>query len=89
MAERAREVTELKRNLAKAIRDKEQLQEVKQQIFGSSESKLCPIRTYEVQITPLESRVISSYSILNAKVQCPTSFCSHSYPSSYSAPAAN
>lgn len=33
IAERAREVTELKHNLAKAIRDKEQLQEVKQQIF--------------------------------------------------------
>lgn len=33
IAERAREVTELKRNLAKAIRDKEQLQEVNKQIF--------------------------------------------------------
>ena len=31
MAERASEVTELKRNLAQALRDKEQLQEVKQQ----------------------------------------------------------
>lgn len=30
MAERASEVTELKRNLAQALRDKEQLQEVKQ-----------------------------------------------------------
>lgn len=29
MAERASEVTELKRNLAQALRDKEQLQEVK------------------------------------------------------------
>lgn len=33
MAERASEVTELKRNLAQALRDKEQLQEVKQQLF--------------------------------------------------------
>lgn len=31
MAERASEVTELKHNLAQALRDKEQLQEVKQQ----------------------------------------------------------
>lgn len=31
MAERASEVTELKRNLAQALRDKEQLQEVKEQ----------------------------------------------------------
>lgn len=31
MAERASEVTELKRNLAQALRDKEQLQEVKRQ----------------------------------------------------------
>lgn len=31
MAERAGEVTELKRSLAQALRDKEQLQEVKQQ----------------------------------------------------------
>lgn len=30
MAERASEVTELKRSLAQALRDKEQLQEVKQ-----------------------------------------------------------
>lgn len=37
MAERASEVTELKRNLAQALRDKEQLQEVKQQLFGSSQ----------------------------------------------------
>lgn len=42
IAERAKEVTELKRNLAQAIRDKEQLQEVKQQIFGSWESKMTP-----------------------------------------------
>lgn len=31
MAERANEVTELKRDLAQALRDKEQLQKVKQQ----------------------------------------------------------
>lgn len=63
IAERAREVTELKRNLAKAIRDKEQLQEVKQQIFGSSESEMCPITAYKIQIMSLESGVRSSYSI--------------------------
>lgn len=33
MAERASEVTELKRNLAQALRDKKQLQEVNQQCY--------------------------------------------------------
>lgn len=33
MAERASEVTELKRNLAQALRDKEQLQEVKHEAY--------------------------------------------------------
>lgn len=37
MAERASEVTELKRNLAQALRDKEQLQEVKLPLLGSSQ----------------------------------------------------
>lgn len=50
IAERAREVTELKRNLAKAIRDKEQLQEVNKQIFlfngVKNESNLTKIFTH-------------------------------------------
>lgn len=49
IAERAREVTELKRNLAKAIRDKEQLQEVNKQIFFNgvkNESNLTEIFTH-------------------------------------------
>lgn len=39
IAERAREVSELKRNLAKAIRDKEQLQEVNEPVFVQQSQK--------------------------------------------------
>lgn len=41
MAERSSEVTELKRNLAQALQDKEQLQEVKRQRFGTLQLKKC------------------------------------------------
>lgn len=51
MAERASEVTELKRNLAQALRDKEQLQQVKQHtvyIYLTGSSHYNTVTSYQV-----------------------------------------